>query len=50
MLKCQAYPLGGMTIDEKIRYGMIAMGGASIVLTALGLHVGPISVMGGVGD
>jgi len=28
-----------MTIDEKIRYGMVAMGGASIVLTALGLHV-----------
>jgi hypothetical protein len=41
-----------MTIDEKIRYGMFAVGGASIVLTALGLHVGPITnqVVGGIGD
>ena len=39
-----------MTIDEKVKIGMMAVGGASIVLTTLGLHTGPIGVMGGVGD
>jgi hypothetical protein len=33
-----------MTIDEKIRYGMVAVGGASVVLTALGLHVAPLHI------
>lgn len=40
-----------MSIDEKVRYGMIAVGGASIVLTALGLHAGPIATfVSGAGD
>lgn len=38
-----------MTLDEKIRYGMIALGGASVVLTTLGLHVDPLAVAGGMG-
>lgn len=41
-----------MTLDEKVRYGMLAVGGASIVLAALGLHVGPLTngPAGGAGD
>jgi hypothetical protein len=32
-----------MSIDDKIRYGMIAVTGASVVLATLGVHVGPIT-------
>jgi hypothetical protein len=38
-----------MTLDEKIRYGMMALAGASVVLTALGIHVNPLTVAGGYG-
>jgi hypothetical protein len=37
-----------MTIDEKIRYGMVAMTGASIVLASFGLHVNPLMITGGI--
>ena len=38
-----------MTTDEKVRYGMLALGGASFVLAAMGLHIGPLAnnVVGG---
>jgi len=41
-----------MTLDEKVRLGIAALGGASMFLSALGLHIGPISTgaIGGVGD
>lgn len=39
-----------MTIDEKIRYGMVAMAGASVVFAALGLHIGPLDPIGGAGQ
>jgi len=32
-----------MSLDEKIRYGMLALGGLSIVLTALGVHPNPLN-------
>ncbi len=38
-----------MTLEEKIRYGMIALGGASVVFAALGLHVSPLGANGGYG-
>ena len=38
-----------MTIDDKIRYGMIALAGASLVLAALGVHVDPLRIGGGYG-
>lgn len=38
-----------MTLDEKIRYGMLAMSGASIVFASLGLHLGPLEIIGGAG-
>ena len=38
-----------MTLDEKVRYGMIALTGASVVLAGLGIHVNPLAVAGGMG-
>jgi hypothetical protein len=50
MLKSKLLVQFDMTLDEKVRYGMVALGGASVVLTALGLHLGPINIVGGAGD
>ena len=38
-----------MTLDEKIRYGMAALGGASIILATLGVHISPLEIIGGMG-
>ena len=38
-----------MTLDEKIRYGMVALAGASVVLATLGVHISPLEVIGGMG-
>jgi len=38
-----------MTADEKIRYGMVALTGASVVFAALGVHLGPLDIAGGMG-
>ncbi len=38
-----------MTLDEKIRYGMLAVSGASLVFATLGLKVGPLEIIGGYG-
>lgn len=44
-------PSEAMTIDEKVRYGMMALGGASVVFATLGLHVSPLAyVVGSWGD
>jgi hypothetical protein len=32
-----------MTTDEKIRYGMMALTGSSVVLAAFGVHVNPLA-------
>jgi hypothetical protein len=39
-----------MTLEEKVRFGMIALGGASVIFGALGLHISPLMVIGGYGD
>jgi hypothetical protein len=39
-----------MTLDEKIRYGMLAISGASIVFATLGLKIGPLEIIGGWGS
>jgi hypothetical protein len=39
-----------MTIDEKVRYGTMALGGASLVFAALGLHLSPLAAMSGAGS
>jgi hypothetical protein len=36
-----------MTTDEKIRYGMIALSGSSVVLAAFGVHINPLAVICG---
>ena len=38
-----------MTLDEKVRYGMMALGGASVVFATLGVHVSPAGTHGRVG-
>ena len=38
-----------MTLDEKVRLGMVALTGASIVFATLGLKIGPLEVIGGYG-
>jgi len=38
-----------MTLDEKIRYGMMALSGAGIVLATLGVHINPLEICGGMG-
>ena len=42
-------PAGTMTLDEKIRYGMMALTGARLVFAALGLKIGPLEIIGGYG-
>ncbi len=32
-----------MTLDEKVKYGMMALGGASLVFATLGVHVSPLA-------
>jgi len=38
-----------MTLDEKIRFGMVALGATSIVLATLGVHINPLEIAGGSG-
>jgi hypothetical protein len=38
-----------MTLDEKIRLGVLALAGASIVFASLGIHVNPLDIAGGYG-
>jgi hypothetical protein len=40
-------PHDDMTLDEKIRFGMVALSGASLVFATLGLHAGPLEVIAG---
>jgi hypothetical protein len=35
-----------MTIDQKVRYGMLAAAAASFMLASLGMHVGPLDPTG----
>ena len=39
-----------MTLDEKVRYGMMALGGASVVFATLGVHISPLETVGGWGN
>ena len=41
--------MANMTLDEKIRYGMMALAGASVVLATLGAHPGLLEIAGGMG-
>jgi len=39
-----------MTLEEKVRFGMMAVTGASIVFATLGVHISPLMTGGGYGD
>jgi hypothetical protein len=39
-----------MTLDEKVRYGMMAVGGASFILAAFGVHISPLDNGGSYGN
>ena len=41
--------LANMTLDEKIRFGMVALSGASVVFATLGVHINPLEIIGGMG-
>jgi len=43
------HTLVNMTLDEKIRYGMMALSGASLVFATLGVHINPLQICGGAG-
>jgi len=43
------HALVNMTLDEKIRYGMVALAGASVVFATLGVHINPLEIIGGAG-
>jgi len=38
-----------MTLDEKVRLGMVALAGASVVFATLGVHINPLDIIGGAG-
>ncbi|HEV2137765.1 MAG TPA: hypothetical protein VGR53_02905 [Nitrososphaerales archaeon] len=38
-----------MTLDEKVRFGIVALSGASLVLASLGVHLSPLEIIGGAG-
>jgi len=38
-----------MTIDQKVRYGLMAAAAASFLLAGLSMHVGVLDPIGGVG-
>jgi hypothetical protein len=49
-LICQPFhTLVNMTLDEKVRLGMVALSGASIVFATLGVHINPLEIIGGAG-
>jgi hypothetical protein len=48
-LKFPERPMTLMTLDDKIRIGMVALTGGSIALAALGVHVNPLSAVSGAG-
>ncbi len=38
-----------MSTDDKIRYGMMALTGSSVVLAAFGVHINPLQIISGAG-
>jgi hypothetical protein len=39
-----------MSLEDKVRYGMMALGGASIVFATLGVHISPLATANGYGN
>ena len=49
MLKSSKPDTDGMTLDEKLRYGTVALAGAAVVLSALGVRASPLDIISGSG-
>jgi len=50
----QAFKVGAshlcdMTLEEKVRYGMLAVTGAAVVANVLGVHISPLDIAGASG-
>jgi len=39
-----------MNPEDKVRYGMMALAGGSLVFATMGVHFTPLMVIGGYGD
>jgi len=39
-----------MTLDEKVKLGIVALSGAGLVFATLGVHITPLDIMGGSGS
>jgi hypothetical protein len=39
-----------MSLDDKVKFGIMAMGGASVILATLGVHVSPLETVGSWGN
>jgi hypothetical protein len=39
-----------MSLEEKVRYDAIALSGAALVFSALGVHIAPLDVVNGYGN
>ncbi len=38
-----------MSTDDKIKYGMMALTGASVIAATMGVHIGPLGIASGLG-
>jgi hypothetical protein len=48
--KCKFFQrIAAMTLDEKVRLGMLGLTGATLVFAALGLHIKPLEAISGGG-
>lgn len=39
-----------MTLEDKVRYGMVALAGASALLATVGIHLSPLDGLANYGD
>ena len=39
-----------MTLDQKVRFGIMAVSGAAVVANFMGVHLSPLEIVGGAGS
>jgi hypothetical protein len=39
-----------MTLDQKVRFGIMAVSGAAVVANLMGVHLSPLEIIGGSGS
>jgi len=45
---CHLWP--AMTLDQKVRFGIMAVSGAAVVANLMGVHLSPLEIIGGSGS